>query len=331
MADVVRQPNVQGASPDARTRSLQSLYNQNRTELFMVESRMIGHRIEPGSVRLIHLNNVPEMVTSLDGPREFPVVKGLDMREDYGVCPESRLFYGAKGMFVVNVPQGKFALAYQGQEPLILDQGTHVIASPNLQEITERSLVDQSDFSINHGNLHIIRVPPGRVACITLRNQPYILESRREPYVFKNALFSFNSASDFADCGAPYIRNGSLHVLQVPKGKVATVWVGAKPALLYHRNQPYVILDNLFRLEPRANPNAKQQRSSEDLFFSSNAEVIRHGSVKRIIPRTGFVAVIYENGHLQVRPPPPDGEPIIIDSESSIVLDMFNCQKQVML
>ncbi len=229
----------------------------------------------------------------------------------------------------MNVPQGKFALAWVGTEPLILDQGTHVIASPNLQEITERSLVDQSDFCINHGNIHMIRVPPGKVACITLLNQPYILECRREPYVFRNPLFSFNPVNDFADCGAPYIRNGSLHVLQVPKGKIATVWVGPKPVLVYHRNEPYVVLDNLFRLEARANANAKN-RSSDDLFFSANTEIICHGSIKRIIPRTGHVAVVYQDGHLQVMHPTADGRPIIIDHERASVGEMLNVQKQTL-
>ncbi len=96
--DVIKLPNVSGATSEARTRCLQSLFNQNRQELFMVESRVIGHRTDPGTVRLIHWNNVPEMVTHLDGPREFRVVKGLDVREDFGVFPESKLFYGAKGM-----------------------------------------------------------------------------------------------------------------------------------------------------------------------------------------------------------------------------------------
>jgi hypothetical protein len=46
-----------------------------RDELFMVESRTIGHRVEPGTVRIIHLNNVPEMVCYFDGPREFKVLR----------------------------------------------------------------------------------------------------------------------------------------------------------------------------------------------------------------------------------------------------------------
>jgi hypothetical protein len=72
----------------------------------------------------------------------------------------------------------------------------------------EDSTIDS--VSCQHGNIHILRVPPGKLAkvrsccccvfvashscCrqqITLNNEPYILESRREPYVFRNALFNF--------------------------------------------------------------------------------------------------------------------------------------------
>ncbi len=77
----IQGPNVSGATPEQRTRNMQKLFNNNRPELFMMESRVIGTRVDPGSVRLLHLNNVPEMVTYLDGPREFRPGKGLDVRE----------------------------------------------------------------------------------------------------------------------------------------------------------------------------------------------------------------------------------------------------------
>jgi hypothetical protein len=104
---------------------MQKLFNQNRPELMMVESRVIGTRVDPGQVRLIHLNNVPglmlllkrslnlcvlrtlfpskqqtnnktELVTCFDGPREFRPGKGLDVRDELGIFKESDLFYGAK-------------------------------------------------------------------------------------------------------------------------------------------------------------------------------------------------------------------------------------------
>jgi hypothetical protein len=81
----IQAPNVTGATPEQRTRCMQKLFNHNRPELFMMESRVIGTRVDPGSVRLIHNNNVPEMLTYLDGPREFRPGKGLDVRDELGI------------------------------------------------------------------------------------------------------------------------------------------------------------------------------------------------------------------------------------------------------
>jgi len=325
--DVIVRSNIVGDTPEARTRSMQALFNSDRP-LQMIESKVIGYRVDPGLVKLVHINNIPEMITSFDGPRQYPIIKGFDVRDDIGVFPESTLFYGAKGVFVINVPQGKFARAWIGTEPMLLDQGTHVIHSHNLKQVTEESLVDQSDLYINHGNIHIVRVPPGTIAKITLNNDPYILDSRKEAYVFKNPLFSFDQKNGFVDAGSSYIRNGSLHILQVPKGKIATVWVGAKPVLLHFRPEPYIVLDNLFRLEPKSQEGNEVAR--DDLFYDANEEIIRHGSIKRIIPPTGHVAVTYENGRLEVIKPTPNGEPILLDSENRKVTNMFNVQKQTL-
>jgi hypothetical protein len=76
---------------------------------------------------------------------------------------ESDLYFAAKGMAVVNVPQGKYALAWVGTESLVLDQGAHVLAVPTLLPVTAQSLVDQTSLYIRHGNLHILRVPPGEL------------------------------------------------------------------------------------------------------------------------------------------------------------------------
>jgi hypothetical protein len=64
-------------------------------------------------------------------------------------------------MSVVNVPQGRYALIWVGTESVVLDQGTHVLALPTLLPVTSQSLVDQTSLYIRHGNLHILRVPPG--------------------------------------------------------------------------------------------------------------------------------------------------------------------------
>jgi hypothetical protein len=68
-----------------------------------------------------------------------------------------------------------------------------------------------------------------------------------------------------------------------------------------------------------------------------------------LLLQIGHVAVVYENGHLQVIPPATDGMPgiakqrfqlvkccltlcllVIVDSENTLFGEMFNCQKQTL-
>jgi len=49
-------------------------------------------------------------------------------------------------------------------------------------------------------------------------------------------------------------------------------------------------------------------------FWSSACQYIEHGSIKRIIPHTGEVAITYKNGILVILDPPKDGKPIMITS-----------------
>lgn len=190
------------------------------------------------------------------------------------------------------------------------------MVAPNLLK-----LFLQRDLYIHIGNIHIIRVPPGHVATVTLNNQvrrEREKKKRRERLkmddchlIFFLCSLLFWSQEKSHTCSRihcsfltqrrtysvqepitftgkvilvfwcllwPLSFSGSLHMLQVPKGKIATVWSGSKPLLLYHRSRPYIVLDNLFRLEAK---------SEHELFQDSNSEMIHHGSIKRIIPRTG--------------------------------------------
>jgi hypothetical protein len=284
-------------------------------------SFFVGTIIDPGKVRIYHLNNVPEMVTHLDGFREFPKVKGLVVRDEIGIYDESLYYYGAKGMHVLNVPQAKIQCVWDGNEPMILDEGMHVIRAPNLKTPSQNDLKEKSSTYIQAGNIHIIRVFPGKVALVKLNNQPFILNSRREPYVFKHAVFAFDPSKDILDADTSYIKNGPLHVIRVPRGKIATVWAGSRPVLLDFREKPYLVLDNLFRF---------QAKSKRELFYDASEEIIEHGSIKRIIPRTGHIAIVYENGQLRAVKPSVTGKPHIFDSERLTVGQMFNVQKQTL-
>lgn len=58
----------------------------------------------------------------------------------------------------------------------------------------------------------------------------------------------------------------------------------------------------------------KNKAGKLKLFENASDSFIEHGSIKRIIPHTGEVAITYNNGILTIIPPPRDGKPVIINS-----------------
>lgn len=132
----------------------------------------------------------------------------------------------------------------------------------------------------------------------------------------------------------PYIQHATINILRVPAGKVAKVWVGTMPYLYESRRDPYVVVDAQFMLAALASSgnlelstfmddddtvnndsySKKKKKNKNKLFEDASDSFIEHGSIKRIIPHTGEVAITYNNGILTIIPPPSDGKPVIINS-----------------
>lgn len=184
-----------------------------------------------------------------------------------GVTPELQPLIGAHGSFIVNVPIGKYAKIWSGQNPVLLREGTHVVhdllfrAEPDF-------LVDIANERISHAFINILRVPPSKLAKIVLNNTPLLVPHRKDPYCFTSTLFAFNG---FDDEGASYIEHPPLHRIRVPAGSVAKVWLGARPLLLEYRDSPYSFSDASFRAE-------------KPLFVRSDQKLITHGSISRLRP-----------------------------------------------
>ena len=110
-----------------------------------------------------------------------------------------------------------------------------------------KEIVNQMSTYIKHGNIHILRVPSGQLAKITIGTTPYLLESRKEPYVFNDPLFKFDKDA-FVDQTETYIHHNTIHIIRVPAGKIVKAWVGSTPYLLESREDPYIINDPLFKV-----------------------------------------------------------------------------------
>lgn len=297
--------------PYTQLNNILQAYNEGRKSI-MTES-VFGSRVDPDKFLIVSKNNVPELV----GPSTKQIRRQMfpdpnTKTEKHGYYSQTDLFFGALGSYVINVPQGMIAKAWKGNIPILLGPGPHVIHDPNLKPITSTDLFDFNFNSVTHGSYVLVRVASNEGFKIIINNYPFFLVPRQEPYVFiknKNSVVwpKDNARFKLSD---EMISHYNLTILQVPKGKVAKVWLNAtNPKLLEHSDEPYVFSDPLFKIEKHTN---------DEVFIDASQNLIIHGSIKRIIPKTGEVAVTYNNGHLQIYYPTEDRKPIIINNINHI-------------
>ena len=199
--------------------------------------------------------------------------------EEIGVFKQNDLCIGAHGSYVVNVPQGKICKAWYGNRPVLLGEGPHVIHSNNFKLQKGNPLVSISATHIAHGTINIVRVPVGYIAKIWLDNCPYILESRPEPYVFNTPTFKLVSEKE----DAPDAHNAPANDLG------------------------------------RGIAQLVKSAEQEKVLFLTSEKLIRHGPIKRVMPKTGEVAITYKNGILEIIEPTKTNEPTVINDPNHIV------------
>lgn len=314
--DVVEHSTLASEDPDEQMRNIIAAYNLDKQSI-MTKS-VFGKRIDPNKIRIVIKNNVPEAVP----PGEYQLRKKLffspsTKTKDVGVFRQTSIFIGGYGSYIINVPIGSLALAWKGYKPIILGPGPHVIHDPNLREVKEENIVSINSEYISHGNYHIIRVYPGQIKKIWIDSTPFFLTPQNEPYVFNESVFSLEQGDeDIIDLNSGHVTHGNYTIIQVPKGKVAKVWEYATtPKLLEQSDKPYVFTDPSFKFSPK-------DKHKKELFHDANERIILHGSIKRIMPRTGEVAITYNNGNLVTYGPNKNNEPIVI-TEINHVFDRF--------
>ena len=90
--------------------------------------------------------------------------------------------------------------------------------------------------------------------CVTYRSGNTPLLFGPGCHVIHDANFHPLRQADCVSINSPQIDHGTIHILRIPVGKIAKVWSGPTPCLLYARGdgRPYVVNDPLFRLEDYA-------------------------------------------------------------------------------
>lgn len=278
-------------------------FNQNRKTI--MRKSLLGSIIPTEQFLLVSENNVPELVMPSKHKMKLKFSTPKSTVNRIGLFSQTDLCFGAHGSYVLNVPALKYAKGYLGNTPVIYGPGTHVVHCDNFKKIKERDLVDISELYICHENIHIIRIPHGKIAKITIGHMPFFLVPREDnkPYVFKENIFNFDAR--LVDITSGFIEHGNYRIFQIPNDKIAKVWFGSKPAFLTGENDPLVFDDPSLRFE---------KKDDNELFENTSEPYICHGSLKRIIPKTGQIAITYENGTLRIYY--PEEKPILIDSNN---------------
>lgn len=284
----------------------------------MMASDVLGKRINRNEYRLVARNNQPELVPfSEQKMYKKPSLTGTT--EELGIFLQTELCFGAYGSYVVNIPPGSIAKVWYGNDAAFLGEGIHVIHDQNFRMVKKEHLFSINDKYTRHGIYHIINIPKGTMAKAWLGTKPIFLKYQDVPYIFKDATFRIDEKLIDMN-GLDYVNHGTIHILLIPQGKVAKVWFGTKPVILESKSEPYIFDDPNFKLSPKnvnVNVNANgpvNGQANITYFEDSFAEVILHGSIKRLMPKTGTVAITYNNGTLVTYGPSRANEPIIINS-----------------
>lgn len=303
LADVVEASPFAAMAVTEQIDRIVAAFNRNVKEPCIVGAgARAGERVEPGCFMLAHMNKVPEIAAGKGDRLTLKLTSGytetgfIPASSKTGIHKMTEPVLGDFGSFIVNVPQGKYALIWSGQTPRILGPGSHVIHDIQFRvEAGGNFLVPEVTPHLSHGNLHIIRVPVGSFAKVVVDTKPMLLPYRSEPYVFDTALFTF---SEFVQTNESYISHGPLHLIRVPAGSVAKVWLGSKPLLLEYREEPYFFDDPLFRAVKGS------------IFESAAKKHITHGSISRVRPGV--------DGDLEIAVLQVDGDIYFIDRFTTI-------------
>jgi hypothetical protein len=312
---IIRKSEFAGGTPEEHADHIVEKFNLGMTNSAVTTTIMPGRgqRFEPNQFILASRNGKPELVKFNNLKVAAAITNVGSTTEIVKTVNISDKFYGQNGRYVLNVQQGQFAKGFTGSgTPILFGEGTHVVADPTFRlanaepKQLDSNFVSQADHYINHGTIHILRIPAGNYAKIWIANQPYLLPSRPEAYVFQNPLFSLEAPDAkkgvyYVSATEAYILHGTIKLLRVPAGSLAKVWDGSVPYLLEARPQPYITSSPTFLFY-------------ENYLVKTTEKLITHGSITRVMPETGEVAIAYDSGTLEVYPPSEDGQPIIHNS-----------------
>ncbi len=223
------------------------------------------------------------------------------------------------------IDRDEFLLGHRNRTPELTGfVGSRFIArkltmSPSVTtEVTSKH--KQTDLFYGAHGSFVLNVPIGQYAKAWSGNTPMIFAPGS--HVVHDQNFKFNPQNGLVPQSDMHISHGTINIIRVPAGKIAKVWIGTTPLLLESRDEPYVFNNALFKIE---------KNTQQELFFEATTHYLLHGSIKRLMPSTGEVAITYNNGHLQIIGPREDNEPTIINSPNHFLSQFLNTQTRTLV
>ncbi len=176
---------------------------------------------------------------------------------------------------IVRIPQGRIGLAYDDNQPVILNPGIYV---KNSQSFSYKASYSETESYIQHDTIHLIRVNKGKLGLVWDGSSPAILPEGY--YRIKSPVFKFEAIKDVSD---ELITHGSYTIIRIKPGTIGYALYQGKAMEL----MPGVHYYN--------DPQFQYIRS-----FDANSSLIQFHNLTRIIVREGEARAVWQDGRLTI-------------------------------
>lgn len=280
----------------------------------------------------VTVNNVPKLLsssvepyyfdTALFGPFEDRILaENEEKKEVGGFIPASRTYIKNGTLHRVIVPPKSYALIIDNNIPKILkprnDGKPYYFDSNNFKYI---SLVSQTNLAIDNQNLHLLRVPPGQFARVTVDGVQKLLKPKKDnkPYLFNTMNYKLE---EFVSQTKLYIQAGTRHRFILPKGYFIKAkledryyLLGASPEKDKEFKEKIARSSKLFQAEGLSNPDTlifdfdnsqfsivtDQKDQEQNMYYRATEPVITHGPITRVRTPDNQLSIMNKGGKLLI-------------------------------
>jgi len=149
-------------------------------------------------------------------------------------------------LHLVRVPIGNYCKVWVNNEPKLLppQQEPYFFRTFNF---SYQGLVNQTESYIQHGPIHVLRVPQGKIAKVWRGNKPELQESSDQPIVIEDPLFKLEKHTEnalFADATEQLISHGPIKRFSPRTGEVAIAYVNGALKILEPKTDGSAYLEN---------------------------------------------------------------------------------------